>query len=97
MAAKRVNKALNARNGPDVTDRLPSNLALGDEVLVWREKDKWLGPYTVLAVKDSDVTLDLENGPTVFRTTQVKHYLRDEEAMRDWTREKAQNCEKRRL
>ena len=48
-AARQVNEALNARNGPD--DGTVLALPLRSEVLVWREKKGWRGPYKVAAIK----------------------------------------------
>jgi hypothetical protein len=75
-AEKQVSGALNARNGPDTTDVL--NAPLQSEMLVWREKEGWQGPYKLLAVDGHDVTLDLPNGPIKFRSTMVKKYFRDD-------------------
>lgn len=78
MAAERqVRDALNTRNGPSVEDVLA--LPLQSEVLVWREKDGWQGPYKVISTQGHDVTVDMVNGPTTFRSTIVKPYLRDDQ------------------
>lgn len=80
ITAKRVVRdALNTRNGPDISQVLPQKLPLGSEVRVFREKGGWKGPYKVTACTDVDVTVDMENGPTVFRSTAVKPYLRHPE------------------
>ncbi|KAF4470049.1 hypothetical protein FALBO_3049, partial [Fusarium albosuccineum] len=76
-AAREVRDALNTRNGMDSMAMLPESLPLGSEVLVYREKEKWTGPFTVLAVTDSSVTVELDNGPASFRSTAVKPYHRD--------------------
>lgn len=76
IAKRKVNDALNARNGPSIEGLLPRSLKLGSEVLVFREKDKWTGPYRVLAVTDTAVTVDMVNGATEFRSTHVKPYER---------------------
>lgn len=78
-AARDVQNALRARNGPDTEPTLPKSLPLGSEVLVYREKEKWTGPYKVLAVSDTVVTVELDNGPAPFRSTAVKPYNRDPE------------------
>jgi len=77
LAAKRkINDALNTRNGPDVTALTPSSLELGTDVRVYREKDKWTGPWKVLAVSPGKVTVDLPNGAGEFAATHVKPYHR---------------------
>ncbi|KAF7571567.1 hypothetical protein PtrM4_090670 [Pyrenophora tritici-repentis] len=70
-----VSNALGTRNGP-TTDGVLS-LPLQSEVMVWREKNGWQGPYRVIDMKDHDVTVDMINGPTTFRSTVVKPYYRD--------------------
>ncbi|KAF4471164.1 Ribonuclease H [Fusarium albosuccineum] len=76
-AAKEVREALNTRNGQDTSATLPESLPLGSEVLVYREKEKWTGPFKVLAVTESNVTVELDNGPATFRSTTIKPYHRD--------------------
>ncbi|KAF4470944.1 Ribonuclease H, partial [Fusarium albosuccineum] len=76
-AARDVSNALNTRNGPDTEPTLPKTLPLGSEVLVYREKEKWDGPFKVLAVDDTEVTVELDHGPASFRSTAVKPYNRD--------------------
>ena len=70
-----VNRALNTRNGPRTDD--VARLPLQAEVMVWREgKDcAWEGPYKIIAKENTNVTVDMVNGPKTFRTTQVKPYL----------------------
>uniref|UniRef100_L7JQT6 Integrase catalytic domain-containing protein n=1 Tax=Pyricularia oryzae (strain P131) TaxID=1143193 RepID=L7JQT6_PYRO1 len=75
-AKRKVNDALAARNGPDLKDRLPTTLALGSEVLVYREKGNWNGPYKVVCVTENNVTVALPNGNSEFRSTHVKPYYR---------------------
>jgi len=74
-AERAVSDALHARNGP-TTDGVLS-LPLQSEVMVWREKNGWQGPYKVIDMKDHNVTVDMINGPTTFRSTVVKPYYRD--------------------
>ena len=74
-AERTVSDALNTRNGP-TTDEVLS-LPLQSEVMVWREKNGWQGPYKIINMKDHDVTVDMVNGPTTFRSTVVKPYYRD--------------------
>lgn len=69
-----VNRAINTRNGPRSHEVL--NLPLGSEIMVWREKSGWNGPYELKAIKDQDVVIELENGPITFRCTQAKPYYR---------------------
>jgi hypothetical protein len=73
MRAKdKVKDALNMRNGP-----IPhTDIKLQDDVMVWREKEKWTGPWKVLDVQESDVWVDV-NGARKFRKTQVKPYHRE--------------------
>ena len=71
-AERAVSNALNTRNGPS-TDELLS-LPLQSEVMVWRKKNGWQGPYKVIDIKDHNVTVDIVNGPTTFRSTVVKPY-----------------------
>jgi len=74
---RRLRDALNTRNGPDTERVMPLSLALGSSVLVWREGHKeWQGPFQVLSVTDKDVTVDMINGPTTFRSTVVRPYNR---------------------
>lgn len=75
VAERAVSDALHARNGP-TTDGVLS-LPLQSEVMVWREKNGWQGPYKVIDMKDHNVTVDMINGPTTFRSTVVKPYYRD--------------------
>ena len=80
-AKKLVNNALHHRNGPDTT--LVHDLPLNSEVLVWREGNtgqggKWTGPYNLLAIDGETCKVQLPNGPTSFRSTTVKPYLRME-------------------
>jgi Reverse transcriptase (RNA-dependent DNA polymerase) len=74
-----VNEARNTRNGPDLTDRLPSVLKLGSEVRVWREKSGWKGPYHVIAIGQNDVTVQTINGPLRMASTHVVPFKRHTE------------------
>ncbi|KAI0398644.1 hypothetical protein F4802DRAFT_611456 [Xylaria palmicola] len=69
-----INRAIKERNGPTSYDVL--TLPLRSEVLVWREKGGWEGPYEIEAIEDSDVIVASVNGPIRFRCTQVKPYYR---------------------
>ncbi|KAI1006957.1 hypothetical protein K3495_g1266 [Podosphaera aphanis] len=68
--------ALRMRNGPDVSKTL--QLSPNDDVLVWREKDNWTGPFKILAIDGNKCTVDLPHGPTEFRSTAVKPYHTDD-------------------
>jgi hypothetical protein len=86
-AERKVNNALNTRNGPDTVDIL--SIPLQSEVRVWREKEGWQGPYKLIAVNGHDMTLDLPNGLVTFRSTQVQEYYRnpEEDTSEDTTEE----------
>ena len=73
-ADRQVTEALNTRNGPSTAEVLA--LPLQSEVSVWREHDGWQGPYKVLSIEGHDITVDMVNGPTSFRSTSVKPYYR---------------------
>jgi len=78
-ARKSVNNALHHRNRPDTTP--VHDLPLNSEVLVWREGNtgqsgKWTGPCTLLALEGETYKVQLPRGPTDFRSTTVKPYLR---------------------
>ncbi|KAF1937171.1 hypothetical protein EJ02DRAFT_63582, partial [Clathrospora elynae] len=74
-AERAVSDVLNTRNGPTTNKVL--SLPLQSEVMVWREKNGWQGPYKIINMKDHDVTVDMVNGPATFRSTVVKPYYRD--------------------
>ena len=61
---KHVNKALRTRNRPNITDVL--GLAIGQDVLVWRENKGWDGPYILLLIDGHNCTIKLPSGPTTF-------------------------------
>jgi hypothetical protein len=75
-AKRDVNRAINTRNGPTSHEVL--ELPLGTEVLVWRERKGWTGPYEIQNIDGRNVTIHLENGPLTVRCTQVKPYHRAE-------------------
>jgi hypothetical protein len=77
-AKDNVNRAINTRNGPSTSDVL--GLPLGSEIMVWREKGGWTGPYKLKGVEGQDITIDMENGPTTFRGTQAKPYYRADDS-----------------
>lgn len=74
--AKRQTKdALHQRNGPQ---HRMQDTPIGSPVLVWRPHSKeWTGPHTLLAVMNEDCTVQLPGGPTTFRSTAVKPYLKE--------------------
>jgi hypothetical protein len=74
-AARQVNEALAARNGPD-TSRT-THLPLQAQVRVWREKGGWQGPYTLVGIEGESCTIVTERGPQIFRSTVVKPYFED--------------------
>ncbi|KAI0993887.1 hypothetical protein K3495_g14297, partial [Podosphaera aphanis] len=74
-AKQQVKAALNQRNGPNV-DHIHS-LPIGSQVLVWREKGGWDGPYTLLAINNETCKIQLANHISEFRTTVVKPYLEE--------------------
>jgi hypothetical protein len=47
---------------------------------VWREKEKWTGPFKLISIDTAKQVciVELLSGPTQFRTTQVKPYLREQ-------------------
>jgi hypothetical protein len=76
MAARQVNAVLNIRNGPNLAAYSPMDLSLQSEVRVWRENEGWQGPFRVVAHDGQNVTLELPNGPAIFRFTMVAPYYR---------------------
>ncbi|KAF7577809.1 hypothetical protein PtrM4_020490 [Pyrenophora tritici-repentis] len=80
-AEHQVADALNTRNGPATADMLA--LPLQSEVLVWRESDGWNGPYKIASTDGHNVTVDMVNGPTTFRSTVVKPYYRPDHLWSD--------------
>lgn len=82
-----INNALNTRNGPNTLAVL--NLPLQSEVIVWRENKGWKGPYKIVAidVDHQECVIEMPYGPTKFRATVVKPFLREEEeTSADFTR-----------
>jgi hypothetical protein len=76
MAARQMNAALNIRNGPNPAAYSPMDLPLQSEVRVWRENGGWQGFFRVIAHDGQNVTLELPNGPAIFRFTMVVLYYR---------------------
>ena len=56
----------------------PILLAIGNEVLVWRENKGWNGPYKLLLIDGRNCTIQLPSGPTQFRITSIKRYYRSD-------------------
>ncbi|KAF1935267.1 hypothetical protein EJ02DRAFT_507147 [Clathrospora elynae] len=74
--AEAIQKAMKALRRA-AAERTVLSLPLQSEVMVWREKNGWQGPYKIINMKDHDVTVDMVNGPITFRSTVVKPYYRD--------------------
>ena len=55
---------------------LGSDPPLNSEVLVWRESGNWTRPHRLLAIEGETCYVQLTSGPTSFRTTSVKPYLK---------------------
>jgi Reverse transcriptase (RNA-dependent DNA polymerase) len=80
-ATQQVQKALATRNGPDTSTVLDA--PINSKLWVWREAQPnnragWKGPYPLLSCDGERCTLQLPNGPTNFRTTQLKRYYEEE-------------------
>ena len=71
---REVQDAFNIRNGPDTIQTLPLALSLGSKVWIYREKKRWTGPFKVLDIADTDITIDTENEPVNFRNMYVRPY-----------------------
>jgi hypothetical protein len=71
-----MNAALNTRNGPNPAAYSPMDLLLQNKMRVWRENGGWQGFFRVIAHDGQNVTLELSNGPTIFRSTMVALYHR---------------------
>lgn len=69
-----INRAINHRNGPSSYGVL--SLPLRSEVLAWREKQGWDGPYEIQSIEGTNIIVDMPNGPAQFRCTQIKPYYR---------------------
>ncbi|KAI0995524.1 hypothetical protein K3495_g12656 [Podosphaera aphanis] len=75
---RKINNALNMRNGPSTTEL--HDLPLNAPVMVWCEGNTgqaghWDGPFSLISISDETFTLNLPSGPTQFRSTSVKPYL----------------------
>ncbi len=82
-AERQVKEALAMRNGPN-TYKL-HELPLQSNVLVYREKNGWNGPYKLIAINGETCTIQMPYGPTDFRSTVVKPYYTDESSSHDIT------------
>ncbi|EED14537.1 conserved hypothetical protein [Talaromyces stipitatus ATCC 10500] len=76
VATRKVNNALNTRNGPVITEIL--NLVLGTNMQVWQEGKGWTGLHKIISVNNYNVIVDLPSSVTDFRATSVQRYQRDE-------------------
>ena len=52
------------------------NLPLKTEVMIWREKKGWTGPYEIMGIDGRNITVHLDNGPLTVRWTHVREYHR---------------------
>jgi len=77
QAKRQVTEALRQRNGPRTSDL--HDLPINSEVLVWREKGKWSGPFKLLSMEGETCRVQLPSGPTDFRSTSVRPYLREQQ------------------
>ncbi|KAI1005021.1 hypothetical protein K3495_g3195 [Podosphaera aphanis] len=64
---RKINNALNMRNGPSTTEL--HDLPLNAPVVVWRESNTgqaghWDGPFSLISISDETYTLNLPSGPT---------------------------------
>jgi hypothetical protein len=71
-AERQVKEALAMRNCPN-TNKL-HGLPLQSDVLVYREKDGWSGPFKLITLSGETCTIQMPYGPTNFRSTVVKPY-----------------------
>jgi hypothetical protein len=78
-ARRQIKDALAMRNGPDITAVL--ELPLQSEVLVWREKKGWTGPWKLIAVDGATCTVKMPQGPVNFRASSVKPYFAREDVI----------------
>jgi len=74
-AKRQVTEALRQRNGPQTSDL--HDLPINSEVLVWRENGEWSGPFKLLSMEGETCRVQLPSGPTDFRSTSVRPYLRE--------------------
>jgi hypothetical protein len=80
-AERYIREALAMRNGPN-TYKL-HELPLQSNVLVYREKNGWNGPYKLIAINGETCTIQMPYGPADFRSTAVKPYYTDESSSHD--------------
>jgi len=75
---RQVRDALNQRNGPDIQHILDA--LIGDQVLVYREKGGWKGPYTLIDIKNNTKCIvQINSEQTSFRITSVRKYFPEQE------------------
>lgn len=79
IASRQVNNALNTWNGPSTT--LLHDLPLKSLVLVYRKDNasqsgSWKGPYKLLSLEGKSAVVELQSGPTRFRSIIVKLYYK---------------------
>ena len=76
-AARKLADALRMRNGP--TNTLTGDLPLNSDVLVWREREGWKGPFKMVGMDGHSCQIQLPHGVSSFRVTSVKPYLTEQE------------------
>jgi hypothetical protein len=96
ITARQMNAALNICNGPNPAAYSLMNLSLQNEVRVWRENEGWQSSFRVIAHNGQNVTLELFNGPAIFRFTIIVPYYRSfdqdiSDAFNDYTSVKNAN------
>jgi hypothetical protein len=79
-AKRQVSDALAIRNGLNTMATV--DLPLQSDVCVWRENKGWKGLYKLLATNGETCTIDMQHGPTNFRSTVVKPYYTEEGQVR---------------
>jgi hypothetical protein len=78
-AKRQVADALNTRNGPNTA--AVHDLKLGDEVIAWREKGTWEGPFKLVRIEGENCIVQMTpKRQATFRTTSVRPFLRPEQA-----------------
>ena len=81
-AKHQVQDTLVMRNGPDTSDI--HKLPLMSDILVWREKEGWTGPYKLMATDGETYTVEMPYSTTNFRSTVVRPFYK-EKTVRDST------------
>ena len=75
-AERQIKDALATRNGPNTTETI--SLPPNSDVRIWREKEKWTGPFKLISTDGETCTIQMPYGPANFRSTVVKPYYTDE-------------------